>query len=91
MFMGITSEFIEGVSDRLTLYVDPIESDFIVEPVQYLAPECTRASMALTIITATTDESHETMPMIRPVCDRSCPSPVGSADGQDYRNDDTSS
>ena len=42
MFMGITSDFSEGDIHRLTLYfdnVDPIEADFIVEPVDYLGPD----------------------------------------------------
>ncbi len=42
MFIGITNDFAEGDIHRLTLYfdnVDPIEADFIVEPVDYLGPD----------------------------------------------------
>lgn len=42
MFMGITEGFQEGDIHRLTLYFDtiePVEVDFIVEPVDYLGPD----------------------------------------------------
>lgn len=42
MFVGITEEFHEGDIHRLTLLfdtIDPVEVDFIVEPITYRGPE----------------------------------------------------
>lgn len=42
MFMGITEEFQEGDVHRLTLFfdtIDPVDVDFIVEPVDYMGPD----------------------------------------------------
>ena len=42
MFMGIAEDFQEGDVHRLTLHfdiIDPVEVDFIVEPVDYMGPD----------------------------------------------------
>lgn len=48
MFMGITDEFQEGDIHRLTLHfdtIDPVEVDFIVEPVDYRGPDMDQGGM----------------------------------------------